>query len=646
MKFYFKIFPARLTALTACISFLIFPSSCNYLDIVPDNVATIDYAFRMRSQAEKYLFTCYSYIPERGNWERDPGMLSGDEIWFFYPYSIAYYAKPPDNWEIARGNQSVVDPYLNYWDGENRGEPLFEGIRDCNIFLKNIDRVPDMEEREKKRWTSEVLFLKAYYHWYLLRMYGPIPIIDKNKPVSASVEDVKVYRQPVDSCFNYIVRLLDSAAINLPYSITDRISELGRVTKAVALSLKARVLVTAASPLFNGNSDYSGFENVEGESFFNTSYESSKWQRAAKACKDAIDLCHSLGHSLYYFKPQIGIYNIGEELTKQMDIRNAMCEKWNTEIIWGERIINQWQRRSQPILNPNANVSNASKRPYGVYAPTMRMAELFYTKNGLPIDQDKFWDFDGRMKLDTADIDDRFYIEPGYVTARLNFNREPRFYADLGFDGGIWYGQGKYDEDNMWHVEGKNGQYSGRRQSSEFSITGYYCKKIVNFLNVLQSDGSYQLNPYAFPYIRLADLYLYYAEALNEVEGPSAEALKYINMVRERAGVPSVEDSWSNFAKDPSRYTTKEGFRKIIHTERLIEMAFEGNRYWDLRRWKEAEEVMSKPIRGWSVKQDDPIDYYQTKTLYNQVFKKKDYFWPIKEHEILSNDNLSQNPGW
>src|SRR5690625_2331457 len=118
MKFYFKIFPARLTALTACISFLIFPNSCNYLDIVPDNVATIDYAFRMRSQAEKYLFTCYSYIPERGNWERDPGMLSGDEIWFFYPYSIAYYAKPPDNWEIARGNQSVVDPYLNYWDGE------------------------------------------------------------------------------------------------------------------------------------------------------------------------------------------------------------------------------------------------------------------------------------------------------------------------------------------------------------------------------------------------------------------------------------------------------------------------------------------------------------------------------------------------
>src|SRR5699024_6814558 len=201
---------------------------------------------------------------------------------------------------------------------------------------------------------------------------------------------------------------------------------------------------------------------------------------------------------------------------------NAMCEKWNNEIIWGERIINQWQRRSQPILDPNGNVSNASKRPYGVYAPTMRMAELFYTTNGLPIDQDKFWDFDSRMNLDTADSGDKFYIKPGYVTAQLNFDREPRFYADLGFDGGIWYGQGKFDENDMWHVEGKNGQYSGRRQSSEFSITGYYCKKVVNFLNVLQTDGSYQLNPYPFPYIRLADLYLYYAEALNEVEGPSA----------------------------------------------------------------------------------------------------------------------------
>src|SRR5699024_2686781 len=115
-------------------------------------------------------------------------------------------------------------------------------------------------------------------------------------------------------------------------------------------------------------------------------------------------------------------------------------------------------------------------------------------------------------------------------------------------------------------------------------------------MNVLQTDGSYQLNPYPFPYIRLADLYLYYAEALNEVGGPSEEAFKYINKVRERAGIPSVEDSWSNFSKEPSRYTTKDGFRKIIHTERLIEMAFEGNRYWDLRRWKEAEEIMNNPI--------------------------------------------------
>src|SRR5699024_7424094 len=122
-------------------------------------------------QAEKFLSTCYSYIPERGNWKRDPAMLSGDEVWLFYPYDIAFYGAPPSNLEIARGNQSVVDPYLNYWDGKNGGEPLFQGIRDCNIFLSHVDKVPNMEDFEKKRWKGEVLFLKAYYQFYLLRMY-------------------------------------------------------------------------------------------------------------------------------------------------------------------------------------------------------------------------------------------------------------------------------------------------------------------------------------------------------------------------------------------------------------------------------------------------------------------------------------------
>src|SRR3546814_16578863 len=100
---------------------------------------------------------------------------------------------------------SDLSPYLDYWDGGNGGRSMFEAIRDCNTFLENIHSVPDMEEPEKKRWIAEVKFLKAYYHWFLFRMYGPIPIMDKNFPISSTPEQVQVYREPVDSVVNYIV---------------------------------------------------------------------------------------------------------------------------------------------------------------------------------------------------------------------------------------------------------------------------------------------------------------------------------------------------------------------------------------------------------------------------------------------------------
>ena len=112
----------------------------------------------------------------------------------------------------------MVDPSLNYWDGAKGGKAMFQALRDCNIFLEKVDNVPALDVSEKKRWIAEVKFLKAYYHYWLLRMYGPIPLIKVNLPVSASVEEVQVKRQPVDECFDYIVSLLDEACADLPVS--------------------------------------------------------------------------------------------------------------------------------------------------------------------------------------------------------------------------------------------------------------------------------------------------------------------------------------------------------------------------------------------------------------------------------------------
>src|SRR5690242_17180787 len=124
-------------------------ASCNkYLNVVPDDVATIDNAFALRSAAEKFLFTCYSYMPSQGSTGSNPAFFGGDELWLVPTASSA-------PWEIARGNQRVVEPYCNYWQGTQEGSDLYEGIRQCNILLENIEKVPDMQESEKARWSAE-----------------------------------------------------------------------------------------------------------------------------------------------------------------------------------------------------------------------------------------------------------------------------------------------------------------------------------------------------------------------------------------------------------------------------------------------------------------------------------------------------------
>src|SRR5215207_2678761 len=190
---------------------LLVTGSCKkYLDVVPDQVGTIDNAFTQRSTAEKFLFTCYAYMPRHGSMADNPAFNAGDEVWYMDPIRDV----DADFWNIARGMQNTGNPLGSFWTGKNQGIKLFTALRDCNIFLANIDNVRDMEAIERERWKAEVTFLKAYFHFYLVRMYGPVPIIRENLQVGSTPEEVQVTREPVDSCFSYIVQLLDEAAAN------------------------------------------------------------------------------------------------------------------------------------------------------------------------------------------------------------------------------------------------------------------------------------------------------------------------------------------------------------------------------------------------------------------------------------------------
>lgn len=624
--------------------------SCSkYLDVVPDNIATIENAFTLRSSAEKYLFTCYSYMPVNGDYNKNTAFHAANEVWYMDPVAGVV----DENYlNIAKGHQNAANPLGNYWSGANFGEPLFQGLRDCNIFLANIDKVRELNQYERERWIAEVKFLKAYYHFLLFQRYGPIPLIKENLLISTNVEKVNIYRQPVDSVVNYIVQLLDESFANP--DLPDRISgsestELGRITKAIAIAFKARVLVTAASPLFNGNPDYANFIDNRGIHLFNPTYSADKWQKASDACKEAIDFCSSFGYSLSTFAGNTG-YVINDTIKKQLDIRTAITNKIdNTEVIWPNT--NSQPTYMQLLAMPMIAVAISQNAPRGSMSPPIKMAELFYTKNGLPITEDKTWDYTNRYNIRTATVADKFYIKTGERTISLHFDREPRFYADLGFDRGIWFGNWINNYSTkvpLFYTMMRKGEYSAKQDANRYSITGYTVKKLVNIETSCAIDGDMINNfaKYPWPEMRMADLYLLYSESLNELNGPGTETYKWINLVRARAGLQSVESSWTNFSTDPTKYTTQAGLRDIIQQERSIELSFEGQHYWDIKRWKTAHIELNNAIKGWDITQAKPEAYYKEVLLYNQNFAMRDYFWPIETKELQINNNLVQNPGW
>jgi hypothetical protein len=286
------------------------------------------------------------------------------------------------------------------------------------------------------------------------------------------------------------------------------------------------------------------------------------------------------------------------------------------------------------------------------YAVPLHIVEQFYTKNGIPIEEDASWEGIDPYGLRIGDDEHRYYIAKGHQTLNLHFDREARFYGAVTFDGSTYYGNGRTQtDDNLWVVHMKNGEPGGGTSpENRYLSTGYQCKKLVSYLSsVPDANGDITVMEYSFPYIRLSDLYLLYAEALNECKAaPDADVYEYIDRIRARSGLKGVVESWNTYAKGnfKSKPSTKEGMREIIHQERMNELAFEGVRFWDLRRWRKAKEYMNKPIRGLNIAGTTTEDFYRVRTIYNLRFSDKDYLWPIRLNVLLNNNNLVQNPGW
>ncbi len=272
----------------------------------------------------------------------------------------------------------------------------------------------------------------------------------------------------------------------------------------------------------------------------------------------------------------------------------------------------------------------------GYFVPTLAAAQIYLSKDGLPMDVDP----------DTKNLD-LYKLDDEGETVLLHHNREPRFYASIGYD------RGEYDINGKTIVlkcrRGEEQQNDGNTTNEYQSCTGYYVKKWISKSDSYTvSSKSFTYNKISYPYIRFAEPYLNYAEAEAEYTGTlSAKGLAYLNKVRNRAGLPNFEVSWAKVGGMP----TGEELVKVIRQERMIEFMFEGRWYHDLRRWKIAGDYMGKSAQGWNLAGKTAEEFYKVSDVYEgaQVITfetPRNYWLAIPQDQININPNLVQNPGY
>ena len=623
---------------------------CNYLDMVPEkDIETIESLFEQRTKVEQWWKGLYSELNRIfADFEVNVAYTGTDE---FVTCQALHNSTMPslDGLKVADGLQMSQNPYGSIW------YRMYVVIRNCNIFLENVDHTYNMSEEDRNWWKADVKAVKAFIYFELVRRYGPICLVPQNMPVDLPVKDYQLPRQHVDTCFKEIINLLDESMEYVPKH-SQRISNYGHTFSLEAVyALKAKVLLYAASPLFNGNAFYSDFKNKDGELLFNSTYDRNKWLLAAEAADKAAEMCEEGGRAL-----------ISGTTVKKTDLLNKMSD---IETMTFSRFTNseyllEWKYPStfHQFFLPRlvGDDDNFDSQALGCLSPSMKMVEMYYTSNGLPIDADITWSYNNRYKLGSESSPVYEGVIPMNTdVVNLHLRREPRFYASIAGDRMYWQrGTNTADKDYNLLVRAHKGeepwgtQYDFIVSNSWQNINGYWLKKhLFSWYNTLGYSNNLQGNETA-AIIRLAEVYLMQAEAWNEyLDQPDSRVYDPLDKVRERAGILPVREAWGNYSNNPTKVTTKVGMRDIIHQEYSIEFAFEGHRYWDLRRWLTAHQTMNEKQYGWNVigTTDQAFYNYETGPVVvwssNKFIAPRDYLDPFDAEEILIS-GMVQNPGW
>ena len=623
---------------------------CNYLDMVPEkDIETVESLFEQRTKVELWWKGLYAELNNIfADFRVNTAYLGADEFVTCQAlHSSTLYNL--DGLKIADGLQMSQNPYGSIW------YRMYVVIRNCNIFLENVDHTYNMSEEDRNWWKADVKAVKAYVYFELVRRYGPICLVPQNMPVDLPVKDYQLPRQHVDTCFKEIINLLEESMEYVPKH-SQRISNYGHTFSLEAVyALKAKVLLYAASPLFNGNAFYSDFKNKNGELLFNSTYDRNKWLLAAEAADKAAEMCEDGGRALV----SGATGKKTDLLNKMADIENMSFSRFNNS-----EYLLEWKYPSTfyQFILPRlvGDDDNFDSQALGCLSPSMKMVEMYYTANGLPIDADITWNYSNRYKLASESSPVYEGVVPMNIdVVNLHLRREPRFYACIAGDRMYWQrGTNTADKDYNFLVKAHKGeepwgtQYDFIVSNSWQNINGYWLKKhLFSWFNTLGYANNLQGNETA-AIIRLAEVYLMQAEAWNEyLDQPDSRVYDPLDKVRERAGVLPVREAWGSYSNNPVKVTTKVGMRDIIHQEYGIEFAFEGHRYWDIRRWLTAHQTMNEKQYGWNVIGTTDQAFYNYETgpvvVYssNKFIAPRDYLDPFDAEEILIS-GMVQNPGW
>lgn len=471
------------------------------------------------------------------------------------------------------------------------GEYNWLGIRRAYILIENIDRVPDADESTKKEMKAEARMIIAVHYCDMYRFYGGLPWVNHALGLNEKMEYPRLTSlATVDS----IVALIDKAIPDLPWTLTDLSNNDGHFTQAGAMGLKARILLFAASPLFNNSEPYLDGEASTAKLTWHGGYDANLWKRAMDASKELITKIESQGG--------YALVNTGNP---RMDFRKAYYDRGNGEILISTRVY--FRTGDASGSNSYEYAGMALFQGHGIACPTQESVDMYDMANGLPITNPA----------------------SGYDPNNPYINRDVRLYESALVNGDTY--QGRTAE--LW-IGGRERQ----SQSAWRAGSGYDSRKFILDNDAATSRGSI----IQFPLLRLPEIYLTYAEARNEfMGGPDADAYKYVNMVRNRVALPDLPVG-----------LTQIQFREAILKERACEFVLENVRYFDMCRWKRADDF-TKKLHGMNIFKaaDGTLSYelFQLPTRAWQLegnWSAKWYLDAFPPNEINKGYGLIQNPGW